>query len=146
VIDTMQGNRDITGDQLEVMKNAQFPNALLNYKAMGATVELAAKEKVADRDAYVLVVKPKTGPVVRQYIDAETYLPIKGVIKVIVPQLGTEVEQTTEASNFKDVDGVKVPFQIKTISSLQTLVVTVTQLEHNTPIDSSLFSKPDTNT
>jgi len=146
VIDTMQGNRDITGDQLEVMKNAQFPNALLHYKEMGATVELAGKEKAGDRDAYVLIVKPKTGPVVRQYIDAETYLPIKTVIKVMVPQLGTEVEQTTETSDFKDVDGVKVPFQIKTTSSIQTVLVTVTQVEHNTPIDRSLFSKPDANT
>src|ERR1700675_494459 len=55
VIDTMQGNRDITGEQLDAMKNAQFPSPLLNYKGMGTTVELAGKEKVGDRDAYVLI-------------------------------------------------------------------------------------------
>jgi zinc protease len=143
VIDSMQGNRDITGDQLEAMKNAQFPNPFLNYKEMGATVELAAKEKAGDRDAYVLIGKPKAGPVVRHYIDAQTYLPVKTVIKVMVPQLGTEVEQTTETSDFRDVDGVKVPFQIKTISSIQTVLVTVTQVEQNKPIDAALFSKPD---
>src|SRR5215475_5332968 len=145
VIDTMQGNRDITGDQLEVMKNAQFPSPLLNYKEMGATVELAGKEKVGDRDAYVLIDKPKTGPAVRYYIDAETYLPVKSVMKVMVPQLGTELEQTTEAFDFKDVDGVKVPFRIKTTSSIQTVLVTITQVEHNKQIDRSLFSKPDAN-
>src|SRR5690349_7131697 len=37
VIDTAQGNRDITGDQLEVMKNSLFPDAFLNYKEKGAT-------------------------------------------------------------------------------------------------------------
>src|SRR5262249_10127089 len=146
VIDTMQGNSDISGDQLEVMKkNAQFPSPLLNYKEMGATVELVGKEKACNRDAYVLIVKPKAGPVVRQYIDAETYLPIKNVVKVMVPQLGTEVEQTTEISDFRDVDGVKVPFQIKTTSSIQTVLVNANQVEHNTPIDQSLFSKPDAN-
>jgi len=145
VIDTMQGNRDITGDQLEVMKNAQFPSPLLNYKEMGATVELAGKEKVGERDAYVLIGKPKTGPAVRYYIDAETYLPVKTVIKVMVPQLGTELEQTTETSDFKDVDAVKVPFRITTTTSIQTVVVTVNQVEHNKPIDRSLFSKPDAN-
>jgi hypothetical protein len=145
LIDTLQGNRDITGDQLELMKNAQFPNALMNYKEMGATVELGGKEKVGDRDAYVLIGKPKTGPVMRQYIDAETYLPIKGVFKVMVPQLGTEVEQSNEASDFRTVDGVKVPFQIRTVSSIQTVSVTVTQVEQNTAIDGSLFSKPDAN-
>src|SRR5215475_4772660 len=145
VIDTMQGNRDITGDQLEAMKNAQFPSPLLNYKEMGATVELAGKEKVGDRDAYVLIGKPKTGPAVRYYIDAETYLPVKTVVKVMVPQLGTELEQTSETSDFKDVDAVKVPFRITTTTSIQTVVVTVNQVEHNKQIDRSLFSKPDAN-
>ena len=41
VIDTMEGNRDITGEQLDAMKNAQFPSPLLNYKGMGTTVEPA---------------------------------------------------------------------------------------------------------
>src|SRR5215470_652948 len=77
VIDTMQGNRDITGDQLEAMKNGSFPNPLLNYKQAGATVELSGKEKVGEREAFVLVFKPKSGPATRQYIDAESYLPIK---------------------------------------------------------------------
>ena len=146
VIDTMQGNRDITGDQLDAMKNAQFPSPLLNYKEMGATVELAGKEKVGDRDAYILIGKPKTGPSVRYYIDAETYLPVKTVIKVMVPQLGTELEQTTETSDFKDVDAVKVPFRIRTTTSIQTVVVTVNQVEHNKQIDRSLFSRPEANT
>jgi hypothetical protein len=81
---------------------------------------------------------------VRQYIDAQTYLPIKTVMKVMVPQLGTEVEQTTETSDFRDVDGVKVPFQVKTSSTVQTVLVTVTQVEQNKPIDAALFSKPAT--
>src|SRR5215831_3207344 len=146
MIDTMQGNRDITGDQLEAVKNAQFPSPLLNYKEMGATVDLAGKEKVGDRDAYVLIGKPRTGPVIRQYIDAETYLPVKTVMKIMVPQLGTEVEQTTEVSDFREVDGIKVPFRITTTSSLQTVLVTITQVEQNKQIDQSLFSKPDANT
>jgi len=143
VIDTMQGNRDITGDQLEAMKNGSFPNPLLNYKQAGATVELSGKEKVGEREAYVLVFKPKTGPVSRSYIDAESYLPIKQVVKINVPQVGGEVEQTTELSNFKEVDGIKVPFQIRTTSAIQTVIVNVTQIEHNTQIDQTLFAKPD---
>src|SRR5215467_15275116 len=82
VIDTMQGNRDITGEELDAMKNGSFPNPLLNYKQAGATVELSGKEKVGEREAYVLVFKPKSGPVARSYIDAESYLPIKQVVKI----------------------------------------------------------------
>src|SRR5437867_7595345 len=51
VLDSLQGNRDITGNQLENMKNAFFPNPILNYKETSATVELGAKEKVGEGDA-----------------------------------------------------------------------------------------------
>jgi outer membrane lipoprotein-sorting protein len=141
-MDTLQGNRELTGDPLEAAKNGSFPNPLLNYKESGITVELAGKEKVGDREAYVLVVKPKTGPSARQYIDAESYLPIKQVIKINVPQIGAEVEQTTELSDFRDVDGVKVPFRIKSSSAIQTVTTVVSEVEHNKPIDQTLFSKP----
>jgi len=142
-IDTMQGNRDITGEQLEGMKNNSFPHPLLNYKQAGTTVELAGKEKVGDREAYVLIFKPKSGTVTRQYIDAESYLPIKTAVKINVPQIGGEVEQTTEPSDFRDIDGIKVPFQIVQKSSFQTVTIKVSQVEHNTAIDPALFSKPD---
>lgn len=142
VMDTMQGNRDITGNQLDNLRNGGFPHPFLNYKELGTTVKLAGKEKVGDRDAFVLLFDPTSGSEVRQFIDAENYLPIKSVIRVDVPQLGGELEQSNEYLDYRDVDGVKVPFRIKSTSSAQNFNVTVTKVEHNTTIDQSLFSKP----
>jgi outer membrane lipoprotein-sorting protein len=141
VIDTMQGNRDIAGNQLENMKNGMFPNPLLNYKENGATVELGGKEKVGERDAYVLILKPRSGSTARQFIDTETYLPIKLVVKVDLPQVG-ELEQVSELSDYREVDGVKIPFKVKVASSIQNFTIAVTKVEHNTKIDDALFSKP----
>jgi zinc protease len=142
VIDSLQGNRDITGDQLEAMKNGSFPTPFLNHKTMGGTVELAGKEKAGERDAFVLIVKRQSGPPLRAYIDAESYLPIKTVVKINVPQLGREIEQTSEFSDYREVDGVKIPFEVRNVSSVQTLVVKITKVEHNVHLDESLFSKP----
>jgi hypothetical protein len=139
--DSLRGNRDITGTQLESLRNASFPSPLLNYKERGSTIELGGKEKVGDREAYVIIVKPKTGPVVRHFIDAASYLPIKAVFTIDAPQMG-EVEQTTEFSDFREVDGVKVPFTVKITSAIQNSTVTITKVEHNTKIDETLFSKP----
>jgi len=141
VIDTLQGNRDISGGQLENMKNGSFPSPLLNYKDRGMTVELAGKEKAVDRDAYLLVLTPKSGPVARQFIDSETFLLIRVVIKVELPQVG-ELEQTTDFSDYRAVDGVKVPFTIRASSTVQRSTVALTNVEHNTSIDQALFSKP----
>jgi outer membrane lipoprotein-sorting protein len=141
VLDSLQGNRDITGNQLENMKNGSFPNPFVNYKDMGAIVELGGKEKVGDRDAYLLIYKPKSGSVARQYVDAESYLPVRLVVKVNLPQVG-DVEQTTEFRDFRDVDGIKIPFEVRVSSTVQNSTVIVSKVEHNTKIDETLFSKP----
>jgi zinc protease len=140
-LDSLRGNRDITGGQLEAMKNAEFPNPFLSHKERGVTVELSGKEKVGEREAYVLLVKPKSGASSRQFIDAESYLAVKLVQKLDLPDLG-EVEQTAEFSDFRDVDGVKLPFTMKVTSAVQAFTITVTKVEHNKKIDESLFAKP----
>jgi hypothetical protein len=141
VLDTLRGNRDITGNQLENMKNSSFPTPFLSYKELGATVALGAKEKVGEREAYVLIFTPKSGSVARQFIDAESYLPIKSVLTINLPQVG-DVEQTTEFSDYRDVDGVKVAFAVKATSAVQSSSVAIAKVEHNVPIDAALFSKP----
>jgi zinc protease len=142
VLDTLQGNREITGNQLDNMRNAAFPHMFLAYKDQGTTAQLSGKEKVGDREAYVVIFDPTTGSAVRQYIDAETYMPIQSIIKVRVPQLGREIEQTTEFRDYREVDGVKIPFRINATSSVQNFSVAVTKVEHNVKVDESLFVKP----
>jgi hypothetical protein len=141
VIDSLQGNREITGAQLESMKNEQFPSSFLTYKQSGMAMKLVGKEKIGDRDAYVLIVEPKGGWPVRQYFDAESYLLIRAVSTVEAPQIG-QFEQTTELLDYREVDGVKTPFQIKSSSTAQNFVVTVSKIEHNVAIDPSLFARP----
>lgn len=141
VLDSLQGNRDITGNQLENMRNAAFPSAFLNYKQLGMTLELGGKEKVGERDANLLIIKPRSGSVQRQYLDAESYLPVRVSSKVDAPPLG-EIEQTTELSDYRDVAGLKVPFLVKVTTPYQTISIAVTKVEHNGNMDAALFSKP----
>ena len=142
VLDSLQGNREITGNQLDNMKNSSFPHPFMDFKDRGTSAQLAGKESVGGRDAYVVVFDPASGSQVRNYIDAESYLPIKSVMKVDIPQLGQEVEQTTEFFDYKDVDGIKIPFRIKTSSSIQSITITLTGVTHNVKVDDALFVKP----
>jgi zinc protease len=107
-------------------------------------VELGGKEKVGDREAYVLIFKPKSGSAARQFIDAETYLPLKLMLSVDVPEMGGPVEQTSEFSDYREVDGVKIPFTVKVTSAIQSFTIALTKVEHNVKIDEALFSKPAT--
>ena len=141
VIDTMQGNRDITGNQLDNLRNGSFPSGLLTYKSQGIAAKLGGKEKVGDRDAYLLILEPPTGSAVRQYIDASTYLPLRAVVKVQVPQLG-DLEQTSDMSDYRDVDGVKLPFVLKVSSTAQNYTIAISNVEHNITLDEKQFVKP----
>jgi hypothetical protein len=49
VIDTLNGNREITGSQLDAMRNGGFPTPLLNYRARGSEVALTDRNTLARR-------------------------------------------------------------------------------------------------
>src|SRR5215216_1451450 len=141
ILDSFQGNRDLTGDQLWAAKNGMFPNPFLNYKEHGTTIELSGKEKVGDREAYVLIVKPTSGPASRQYVDVQSYLPIKNVVKANIEPLG-ELEQTTEFLAYREYDGIQIAVKVQNTSPAQTSTTYITKVEHNVQVDPALFSKP----
>lgn len=140
-MDSMRGDSEITGGRLESLRNNQFPSPLLNYKERGTKIVLAGKEKIGDKDAYVLSVTPTAGPASRTWIDAESYLPVKASTTVETPETGP-LEQITEFSDFREVDGVKVPFTVHATSAVQSFTATVKSVENNVKIDPALFAKP----
>jgi outer membrane lipoprotein-sorting protein len=142
VIDSFQGNRDITGEQLEAMKNGSFPNPLLTYKENGTTATLGNREKVGTVDVYVIQLTPKSGPPVKLFVDAESFMLVRTAITINVPQLGGPIEQVSDFSDFRDVDGIKVPYATKTSNPVQTITAIVTEVKQNVEIDDSSFVKP----
>ena len=140
-IDSLQGNREITGSQLDNMRAQAFPNPFLNYKAAGTTVKLGAKEKIGDKEAWLLTFEPPTGNPIKSYIDATTFLPIRTVVRANVPQVG-EIEQWVEPLEYKEFDGIKVPTKIRLTNSIQTITMTLSKVEHNVTLDEKMFEKP----
>ena len=142
VLDTFNGNREISGDQLEAMKLGAFPTPLLTYKESGTAAVLGDREKVGTSDAYVIRFTPKTGPGVRLFIDSESFMLVRTTITINVPQLGGPIDQVVDFSDFREVDGVKIPFVTKSSNPVQTITATVLEVKHNTEIDDSSFAKP----
>ena len=143
VLDSLQGDRELTGLELENLRTqaSAFPNPFLTYKAAGMSVTMAGREKVGERDAYVLLATPKSGPPVRVFIDTESFLSIRSVSIAEAPQIG-QFEATTDLLDYRDVDGFKVPFLIRMTSAGQGFTITVTTVEHNVAVDAALFVKP----
>ena len=140
-INSQTGDREITGNQLDNMLNASFPSPFLNYKQAGARVEVAGKEKLGEKDVIVLVFTPKVGSVSRLYFDAQTWQLVRQVLKVNVPEAGGEMEQMTDPSDYRDVDGIKLPFTLAMSNPAQSVTIRIQKVEHNKPLDDALFGR-----
>ena len=49
------------------------------------------------------------------------------------------VEQISEPTDYRAVDGVKVPFKIVNTSPNQTVAITITKIENNVALDDAIF-------
>jgi len=139
--DKVNGTIPISGSRLESLRNQVFPSDLLVYKARGTKIYYAGQETVGGRHAFVLVLRYAVGPAEKRWIDTTTYLQIRTSVTRSLPRLG-EVEDTADYSDFRVVDGVKLPFVTKGITGAQSWTSVVTKLEHNVPIDPKVFVKP----
>ena len=140
-LNSVQGDAEITGDQLQNMRNNVFPSSLLDYKALGTRLDVLPSEKAGDRTLIVLRATPKAGPAVTLYLDSETYLLVRTFAKYYSAVLGADVEQTGELLDYRTVDGVKVPFRIVNSNAQQTGTIVLTRVEHNVAFDDAVFVK-----
>jgi len=133
----------MSGDDLKQMQEqSDFDGPLMDYKSKGNQVELLGKEKVEGSDAYKLKATLKNGSVHTIFIDADSFLELKDIGKIM--QNGTEVEQESASSNYKEVDGLLFPFLIEqgAKGSAQKERVIIDKVELNVPIDDARFKMP----
>ena len=100
------------------------------------------RDTVGGRPVLALLYTPKAGPAVKMFFDAETFLVARTVTTVDVPEAGGPMEQTSDVADYRAIDGIKVPFSIKTTSPIQTVAITLSKVEFNTPLDDAIFSRP----
>ncbi len=136
----MGGSGEVEDMPAEMLKQSESQldpfGGLVNYKEKGNTVELVGKEKVDKKDAYHLKLTTKSGQVVDEWLDAESFLISK--FKVDMAGQASEISM----SDYKEVDGVKFPNTMD-ISSPQGVITFITnKVVVNSPIDEKVFQKP----
>ena len=135
--------REITGPQAEMTRQdaGDFDSVLLDYKVKGRDIELVGTEAVQGITMHRLRVTTKTGAIQEVFINAETMLESKMVMQI--EQAGRKGVVSSEFSNYKEVDGIKVPLHIRqTLNGQLMAEVFYDQVQFNTPIDDALFAMP----
>lgn len=128
----------IMGPQADAMRqDSDFDGPLLDYRTKGNTIELVGTETLGQKKVYHLKLTARTGLVQHYYLDAETALEMK----LVTETDSGKVEQ--ELLDYRDVDGVKVPFLIRTtVNGVLQGEMKVEKVEFNLRIDDAMFRMP----
>jgi hypothetical protein len=138
---SMQGDVEMAGAQLDHMRNTLFPTPFLHYKENGTTLTLLPKDTIDGKAVLVVRAQPKVGPVETVYFDPDTFLVVRTIVRVNSAQLGADVDQYQDPSDYRDVSGVKVPFHVVNTAAGQTVTIVFSKIENNVPIEDSVFAK-----
>jgi CubicO group peptidase (beta-lactamase class C family) len=129
------------GKKLEDVKLGSEMLSMLNWKTNYKTVEIKGIEKVGDEECYVVEFTPEKGTRATEFYSTKTFLLLK--------RRGISASSTSEQSlpysavfsDYRDVDGIKLPFKtVNSTSSMGDIVTVVTSVKHNVPIDDKTFT------
>ena len=125
--------------------DADFDGLLVDWKQKGHTVTLEGKESLPWGDTYKLRVKTKSGAERIVYLDAKTFLERRQIGILKLPG-GRQFDVVIDFDNYRDIDGVKFPFDItedRTGKEPSVSVVIYTEkIELNVPMDDGVFGTP----
>jgi outer membrane lipoprotein-sorting protein len=138
--DPSRGLRLLEGAELaDAQREATF-NAELKWRELYSKVELTGKQKVGEREAYVLRLTPSSGKPLTRFYDAENFLVLRQISTRETPQGPLEIQ--VDLFDYRDIGGgVKGPFKIKqTMPVVGEILITVTEAKNNAEIDDARFS------
>ncbi|HEY2960836.1 MAG TPA: hypothetical protein VGJ37_00345 [Pyrinomonadaceae bacterium] len=112
-----------------------------NIRSLFDSMKLENKARLNGRDMYVIEGKPAKGPAEKLFFDVENGLLVRWDMARKQAGRGT-VFVKVHLDDYKDVDGVKVPFNVRFAFESFNFAVQVEELEHNIAIDDAIFKKP----
>lgn len=117
----LYGFRRLEGRELADLKLSSDFRWAEDFHGLYPSMRLKGREKVGGSDTYVVEATPAEGSPVTFYFDVQTGLLLR--------------KDRTYFEDYREVDGVKLPFKIRDDFSL----ITLTEVKHNLPVDDARF-------
>jgi hypothetical protein len=115
---------------------------LVTPQEIPAAARVVRKDKVGDREAYVMNANLGDGMRERLYFDVENGLLLRRITYLTTP-IG-EIPTQTDYSDYREAGGVKVPFTVRldSVDARQSATRHYTEIHTNAKIDESVFAMP----
>jgi uncharacterized protein YxeA len=131
------GQRDTTGRELEAAKRGADFFRYLKIKESYPQMRVLTKEKVGDREAYVVGATSREGDRERLYFDAQTGLLVRKYL-ALKTAFGS-IPEVTDLDDYREVSGVRVPFTIKWSRPPFGVVRKFSEITFNSVVDAARF-------
>jgi hypothetical protein len=109
----------------------------LKLRELFPKIEVKGKEKVGNIQAWRLEA-PRGGTPKRWYFDVESGL----LLRTEVRSAEGELLKSETYEDYRAVDGVKIPFTIRSIEDHVEAITKLSEVKHNVQIDDAQFEKP----
>lgn len=139
-VNPIQGSRDRTGAELAQTRVTNDFYRDIRLEKLFQKIELKGVEKFGERDAYALVATAGDLPSETWYFDVKSGVLLRSDITTLSPEGPQPMSIYYE--DMRAVDGVMLPFRIRTKTPQFEIIITTTEVKHNTPIDEGKFTKP----
>jgi hypothetical protein len=140
LFDPDEGPQDVSAGELPALKRRFDFYRELRLKALYPRTVLKGKENVGGQEANVIEATADDGLTERWYFAAQTGLLVRSDTPYVTDD-GTSFVQTLY-EDYREVDGVKIPFVWRQTSPDFDYLITFTEIQNNVPIDDSKFAKP----
>jgi hypothetical protein len=131
---------EISGAPLEEARRRAVFNAPLKWHELYSKAEFTGEGSVGGHKAYMIRLSGDGGQSVTRYYDQETFLLLREAGNHETPQGPMDVQ--ADFSDYRDVDGVKSPFQIRQTLPQGEMVLKISEIKNNVEIDDAKFAKP----
>lgn len=138
------GTQKLSGEQARNLKEqADIDGLLVDYEAKGYSVAYVGEEEVKGTNTQKLQVMRPDSSEVFVYLDAATALQFKVESEGTNPMTGAKAKSETYMSDYRDVDGMMVPFSLEVHFDGQLFqTVTLSDVKTNVEVDDAIFMYP----
>lgn len=132
-----------SGKRLEDVKAGSDFYDVLNWKKNYQTINFKRMGKVGDEEVYIIERKNEKGTPVTDYISTKSFLVLRRDSVVANETAGIELPQTEQFSDYRNVDGVMVPFKMVSNNIANgDIVLRIVDLKFDVDIPETVFHKP----
>jgi len=129
-----------TGKRLEDAKVSADFYPLFDLAAKYKKIEIVRMAKCGEEECYAISFEPEKATKFTDYFSVKTFLLLKREGSIASSTSSVQTPYTTKLEDYRDVDGVKIPFKMVSNTAGNGDIVTIVKtVKHNVPIDDSTF-------